>query len=160
MQNTSKEEFFNEDFNPKKLSKYFIKFYDNFIFKTNNKPIEKLDTQALLDKMDYISIDSLYKDFDKNLKELENKIYCVDGTYLSDEDKKSFYKSMANFASDEKLAYKSSKVYRELTNGKPVDKELRSLLFEEIEKFFTKKLNGNFDVSIEDELMDIMNNLG
>ena len=78
-----------------------------------------------------------------NPKELKRLKSIVKAHSLSDNafSSKYFWETMAQKARDEKEAYKTESVFRELTGNlnQPLDFELTSLMYGEMEKFFKQK---------------------
>ncbi|MCQ2789059.1 MAG: hypothetical protein MJ229_01650 [bacterium] len=125
-------QFFNcfED----KFYKYFEKFE---IEQTqSNKPLSQ---ELLLKKMHVKDEKKLFKMFDKACKEIVNENYPKE--YIDNFKSKQFYKYMSCSSADEKRSYLTNEMFRELFMNpeKPLNCELTSYMYGEMEKFFAKK---------------------
>lgn len=94
-----------------------------------------LDLYNMLDFYGFKDKKGLYENFEKNIKKITNNepLSKKDFSYLK-------YRSK-----EEKEAYLTEKFYRDYhekspEKDKPVDRELKSLLYEEMEKFFAEKM--------------------
>ncbi len=132
MQNDFDAQFFNcfED----KFYKYFEKF------EIEQTPANlPLSQKLLLNKMRVKDEKKLFKMFDKACKEIVNENYPKE--YIDNFRSKQFFQYMSRSSADEKRSYLTNEMFRELfiNQEKPLNCELTSYMYGEMEKFFAKK---------------------
>ncbi len=162
LQNTTNNLFYEHKFKPGNLSKLFINFSTPYIFKINSGYEESIDVpncSELLKKLNEPTIEDFYKELNERTEKLENALFAYEARYLNSEEKKDFYKNFAAQAKDERMAYQTTKVLRELTEGRPNALELRPVFFGELENFFNKKANGDFELSEDEEMENLRKEL-
>lgn len=158
LQNTTNTLFYEHKFKPGDLSNLFINFSTPYIFKINSKYDESIDVpncSTLLERLKVSSIEDFYNELNKKTEKLEDALLIHEAKYLNTEEKRDFYKYFAAQAKDERMAYQTTKVLRELTDGRPNALELRYVFFGELENFFNKKANGDFEISEEEEMENL-----
>lgn len=126
------------------LADFMFGFFDNAYGKTSTRKPIKLTQKSLLKFLGFKSTKSLHKSFNGAI----NRILYIDtlrtkfiGSEQKEKTLKDIYTYLRHCVKDEKEAYSTSKGLRRLNNDldTPTEHELRTLLYAEMEKFFTKK---------------------
>lgn len=144
---------------------FFTSFYKNNIYKANNQQhvfnnifvqfeksyhsgnIDARQTELtqgnMLSKFGFNSIEDLNKSFDNNLNKLIGDTKSTGQLNIGSSKKswKQFFNTLKEDAKNEKDAYQSNKVFREVHKdlNTPTKVEFYSMLYAEMEKFFAQK---------------------
>lgn len=129
-----------------KQNKIFNKIFSVFERRYNPMPLTRqIETtqENMLSWLKVDSIEALYESFEKTLSKLIEDGKAIGEFKIGFEKKKmkQFFADLKYRAKDEKEAYQSEKRYRENYRdlNTPTSRELRPLLYAEMEKFFAKK---------------------
>lgn len=151
--NNSVEDIYNlSKYNNEKLednvNKFFVDYARSFYCKDSLENIELTPENMAINTsggigLKFKSLDDLKAGIDKSMTSMINYTKNYNGKNFPQGffETKTFWNMMKHYAQDEKEAYQTDSIYRELNEDKtkPVVTELRSLLYAEMEKYFAKK---------------------